>query len=193
MAPQILILSRFLPTSCVWSSPQHKAEYGSDVIRGLPVHSKIRRHHLTVGGLCHLAKSSACSLCIKNTAKRNTHSRVAYIFQSPPTPLLLLAKVLAEAKLNKTCVYYAIHWLSLFALFRLCFVRMLQLVLHWFTLLIFVSPLLFFSSLSPKTITIIIGRLHLFVVVFVVIMRECRNRFIPHYHADIILYPVNMC
>ena len=45
----------------------------------------------------------------KNTAKRNTHSRVAYIFQSPPTPLLLLAKVLAEAKLNKTCVYSAIH------------------------------------------------------------------------------------
>ena len=45
----------------------------------------------------------------KNTAKRNTHSRVAYIFQSPPTLLLLLAKVLAEAKLNKTCVYSAIH------------------------------------------------------------------------------------
>ena len=133
------------------------------------------------------------NLTIKNTAKRNTHSRVAYILQSPPTPLLLLAKVLAEAKLNKTCVYSAIHWLSLFALFRLCFVRMLQLVLHWFTLLIFVSPLPFFSSLSPNTITIIIGRLHLFFVVFVVIMRACRNRFIPHYHADIILYPVNMC
>ena len=45
----------------------------------------------------------------KNTAKQNTHSRVAYIFQSPPSSLLLLAKVLAEAMLNKTCVYSAIH------------------------------------------------------------------------------------
>ena len=30
------------------------------------------------------------------------YNKNAYIFQSPPTPLLLLAKVLAEAKLNKT-------------------------------------------------------------------------------------------
>ena len=54
-------------------------------------------------------KSNAGGKERKNTAKLNTHSRLAYILQSPPTPLLLLAKVLAEAKLNKTCVYSAIH------------------------------------------------------------------------------------
>ena len=59
-------------------------------------------------------------------------------------------------------------------------------------LLIFVSPLPYFL-ISQYTNTIIISRLHFFVVVFVVIMRACRNRFIPHYHADVVLYPVNMC
>ena len=61
----------------------------------------------------------------------------------------------------------------------------------WLTLLICISPLPFF--ISSYTNTIIISRLHFVVVVFVDIMRACRNRFIPHFHADVILYPVNMC
>ena len=54
------------------------------------------------------------------------------------------------------------------------------------------SPLPFFL-ISSHTNTIIISRLHFVVVVFVDIMCACRNRFIPHFHADVILYPVNMC
>ena len=62
----------------------------------------------------------------------------------------------------------------------------------WPTLLICVSllPNLFFYFPSPTQSSLVVL---IFVVVFVVFMRACRNRFILHYHADVILYPVNMC
>ena len=53
----------------------------------------------------------------------------------------------------------------------------------------FPSTIFFISSYSN---TIIISRLHFLVIVFVDIMRACRNRFFPHFHADVILHPVDM-
>ena len=59
----------------------------------------------------------------------------------------------------------------------------------WLILLKFVSPLPFFGFPHNHHYS----SSFFVVVVFAVIMRACRNIFIPHYHADVILYPVNMC
>ena len=62
----------------------------------------------------------------------------------------------------------------------------------WLTLLIFVSsqPFLLFPHIQSQLSLVVFIFI---VVVFVAIMRACRNRFIPHYHANVVLYPVNMC